>query len=267
MDVSEVKVLARRANGILFVIPVLMLLSGFALVYSILVLNDVIEPDKETLYIIYIFSLFGTRRYARRHFNRVWDYEFTYHYSDFEKNFIENGRFGYIETFGTNPMSSFELILWGCIFAYSFYLLVFICIFLQRLFTPRTIMEYDDFGLYIYQRGKPVTLLRYKEIWSTYTEEDFENVEFCYHRGFYRVRNIRVSEPLWGMIKTGSIRIETPDDFINLGGIYHVKAVERDLKRMIKIKRQQFVDELEENIKENQRLRDLEELAKHNPNT
>ena len=128
-------------------------------------------------------------------------------------------------------------------------------------------MEYDDFGLYIYRTGKPVTLLRYKEIWSTYSEEDFENIEFCYHRGFYRVRNISVSNPFWGLFKTGSIRIEIPDGFINLGGIYHVREVERELKRMVKKNRQEFIDDLEEKIKENQRQRELEELAKHNPNT
>ena len=77
MDVSEVKVLARRANGILFVAPVFILLSGFALVYSILVLADVIVPDKETLFTIYLFSFFSSPRYATSYFNRAWAYEFT----------------------------------------------------------------------------------------------------------------------------------------------------------------------------------------------
>ena len=264
MDVSEVKVLARRANGILFLMPVFMLLSGFALIYSILVLKDVIEPDKDILYLIYLFSCVGHRRrgtilygfnYRRRIFEQAWNNEFVYGLDFSGNEFVLFNRY------------SLDGILWECIFYYGLIFVACLFVFLARLSVPRIIMEYDDFGLYIYRTGKPVTLLRYKEIWSTYSEEDFENIEFCYHRGFYRVRNISVSNPFWGLFKTGSIRIEIPDGFINLGGIYHVREVERELKRMVKKNRQEFVDDLEEKIKENQRQRELEELAKHNPDT
>lgn len=265
MDVSEVKVLARRANGILFVMPVLIVLSGFALVYSILVLKDIIEPNRDILYMIYMFSFsgrsrysyYGVGRYYRKieRFNRAWDLEYVYNMGGSES-----------EPFGFYTIS-LDAILWHCIVCHGFYFICFLLPFLARLFTPRTIMEYDDFGVYIYRTGKPVTLLRYEELWSTYAEEDFENAEFCYHRGFYRCRNIKVSNPFWGLFKTGSIRIETSDSFINLGGIYHVKEVEREIKRMVKKNRQEFIDETEERIKENQRQRELEELAKHNPNT
>lgn len=264
MDVSEVKVLARRANGILFVTPVFILLSGFALVYSILVLKDVIEPDRDTLFVIYLFTCLD--RYKISSFRFAWNREFFYTIQIDEELAAET-RFGHIYDFGISSVHAFDWLLWECIISYSIYLIVFISMFLQRLLTPRTIMEYDDFGVYIYQTGKPGTLLRYKELWSTYAEEDFENVESCYRRGFYRYRNIKVSNPFWGIFKTGSIRIEIPDGFINLGGIYHVKEVERELKRMVKKNRQEFIDELEENIKENQRQRELEELAKHNPGT
>lgn len=262
MDVSEVKVLARRANGILFVTPVFILLSGFAFVYSILVLADVIEPDKDMLWTIYMFSYTGRRRryysnYSRKldRFNSAWNQEFVYGNDVFESEYF------------VHLIDSFDLILWQCIFSQGLYFFGLLLPFLTRLFTPRTIMEYDDFGVYIYRTGKPVTLLRYKEVWSTYVEEDLENVEFCYYRGFYRCRNISVSNPFWGIFKTGSIRIEIPDGFINLGGIYHVKEVERELKRMVKKNRQEFIDEMEERIQENQRQRDFEELAKHNPDT
>ena len=266
MDVSEVKVLARRANGILFIMPVFVLLSGFALLYSILVLTDAIVPDKDTLYIIYLFSGAGYRRhryyshyysnsYRAEMFNRAWDNEFVY-----------NLDFSDSEYFGWN-ISSLDGILWWCIFSYSLFFVCFLVLFLARLSIPRTIMEYDDFGLYIYRTGKPVTLLRYKEVWSTYSEGDFDNVEFSYHRGFYPRRNIKIGDPFWGLFKTGSIRIETPDDFICLNGIYCVKTVEKELKRMVKKNRQEFVDEMEEKIKEIQRQRELEELAKHNPDT
>jgi len=261
MDVSEVKVLARRANGILFIAPAFILLSGFALVYSILVLNDVIVPDKDVLWVIYLFTISGgSRRYYRysrkiERFNWAWDMEYVYNIAP-----SENEPFGFYS-------NSLDAILWHCIVCHGFYFLTFLVLFLARLSTPKTIMEYDDFGVYIYRTGKPVTLLRYKEIWSAYSEGDFDNVEFCYHRGFHTRKNIKVGDPFWGLFKTGSIRIETPDDFICLDGIYRVKAVEREIKRMVKKNRQEFIEEMEERIEENQRQRELEELAKHNPDT
>ena len=71
MDVSEVKVLARRANGMLIVVPILMLFSGFALVYSVLVLIKEIEPNRDVLYVLYMLSIFDGRR-RHRHFE--WRY-------------------------------------------------------------------------------------------------------------------------------------------------------------------------------------------------
>ena len=265
MDVSEVKILARRANGILFVAPVFILLSGFAMIYSILALNDVIVTDKDVLWIIYMFSFIGYSRYSHygvgryyhkiERFNRAWDMEYVYNMSPSQD-----------EPFGFYAIS-LDAILWHCIVCHGLYLLAFLVPFLVRVFTPRTIMEYDDHGLYIYRMGKPVTPLRYEEIWSAYSEGDFDNVEFCYHRGFHTRKNIKVGDPFWGMFKTGSIRIETPDDFICLGGIYHVKEVEKEIKRMVRKNRREFLDEMYENIEENQRQRELEELAKHNPDT
>ena len=61
--------------------------------------------------------------------------------------------------------------------------------------------------------------------------------------------------------------MKPPDDFICLDGIYHVKEVEKEIKRMVRKNRREFLDEMYENIEENQRQRELEELAKHNPNT
>ena len=247
MDVSEVKVLARRANGILFVMPVLMLLCGFGLIYSVLVLKDIIKPDKETLFAIYLFTFLD--RYKFSSFRNAWDYEFRY-VNPAKFDGVET-RFDHINDLSISATTSFDWLLWECIISYSFYLIIFTVVFLQRLLTPRTIIEYDDFGIYVYQTGKPVTLLRYEELWSTYSEEDFKNVEFCYRRGFYRYRNVKVSNPLWGIIKTGSIRIEVPDGFINLGGIYRVKEVERELKMLVRKSRKKFIEEIEEKIKEN----------------
>ena len=264
MDVSEVKVLARRANGILFVAPVFILLSGFGLVYSILVLNDEIIPDKNTLWFIYMFTFLD--RYKFSSFTHAWNYGYISNFQISEEVASES-RFGHINELSISSISSFDLLLWECIISYGFYLITFSAIFLQRLLTPRTIIEYDSYGLYIYRTGRNVTLLRYEELWSSYSEEDFENVELCYHRGFYRQRNIKVSNPLWGIIKTGSIRIEIPDGFINLGGIYHVKDVEREMKMLVRKNRKAFLNEMYENMDEERRQRDFQESAKHNPYT
>ena len=264
MDVSEVKVLARRANGILFVAPVFILLSGFCLVYSILVMCDKIVPDKDILWVIYLFSC-SSLRYKWRHFNRFWEYNYGYYAGIGED--LADSRFSHIYSGKIDSIWSYNNILWECVFSHGLYFLTFLILFLARLSTPKIIMEYDDHGLYIYRMGKPVLLLRYEEIWSAYSEEDFDNVEFSYHRGFHTRKNIKVGDPFWGTFKTGSIRIETPDDFICLGGIYHVKEVEKEIKRMVRKNRREFLDEMYENIEENQRERELEELAKHNPNT
>ena len=167
--------------------------------YSILVLNDVIEPNKDVLWMIYLFTFSGGRRryssfgYYRKieRFNRAWDMEYVYNITPSQD-----------EPFGIYAIS-LDAILWHCIVCHGLYLLAFLVLFLARVFTPQIIMEYDDHGLYIYRKGKPVTLLRYEEIWSAYSEGDFDNVEFCYHRGFHTRKNIKVGDPFWGMFKTG----------------------------------------------------------------
>ena len=261
MDVSEVKVLARRSNGMLFVLPVFILLSGFCLVYSFLVLADVIVPDKDTLYLIYLFTISGiSRRYYSTYrrverFNWAWDMEYVYN-----TGASENESFGFYTI-------TLDAILWHCVVCHGFYFLCFLRPFIKRIFTPQIIMEYDDHGIYIYRTGRPVMLLRYEDLWSAYSEGDFDNVEFSYHRGFYNRKNIKIGDPFWGLFKTGSIRIETADDFVCLDGIYHVKEVEKEIKEMVRKNRREFLDEMYEGIEKSQRQRELEELAKHNPDT
>ena len=230
MDVSEVKVLARRANGLLVIAPILMLICGFVTVYSLLVLTDKIEPDKKLLYVFYMFSVFSGRRRRLRSY-------YYYH----------------------NP----EMLAFLCAFYYGLVSAFLLCLLVRRLFVPKTIIEYDDFGLYIYKKGMPVTLLRYEALWSVYAHEElFESYE-----DFDSCTSVSVKNSFFGLSRTGAIRIETPHEFIVLSGIYHVKEVEKEIKRMVKKNRQEFVENMEERIKENQRQRDLEELAKHNPDT
>ncbi len=229
MDVSEVKVLARRANCLLIVVPILMLVCGSAFVYSAMVLSKQIEPNKDFLYVLYMFSLFGGRR-RHRYFYRHYYY---------------------------NP----ETLALSCALSYGVEFMLLFWVLVRRLSIPRVIIEYDDFGLYIYQKGMPVTLLRYESLWSMYVHEEmidaYEDFDSC----------VSARQSFWGLSATGAIRFETPNGFIVVSGISQVKEVEREIKRMVKKNRQEFIDEMEYRIKENQRQRELEELAKHNPDT
>ncbi len=231
MDVSEVKVLAKRANGLLIVASVLMLLSGFAFVYSVFVLTKVIEPNEKLFLIIYVSNWLAGRRRFRR-------FRLYYH---------------------SNPeWLAFECALsYGLEFAFLFY------IFIRRLSIPKVIIEYDDYGLYLYRKGMPVTLLRYEALWSVYAQQELYDV----YEDFDSTASVSVKNSLFGLSSSGAIRFETPDGFIVLSGIYHVRDVEREINRMVRKNRDEFVAKMEENIEENKRKRELEELAKHDPST
>lgn len=227
MDVSKVKVLARRANGLLIVVPIIMLFCGFASAYSILVVMGKIVPDRTLLLVLFMLAIFGPRhrwRYVNDYYNE-------------------------------------HTLAFYCAFSYSFELLFGFWLFVRRLSVPKVIIEYDDYGLYIYKKGMPVRLLRYKELWSTYVQEEL----FDMYEDFDASVSISVKKSFFS--ETGAIRIETPQDFIVLSGVYHVKEVEKEIKRMVLKNRQEFIKELEENIEYNKRQRELEELAKHNPDT
>ena len=134
MDVSELKVLARRANGMLFVMPVFILLSGFGLVYSILVLTGAIEPDKEILLCIYMFSVFRSRRRVTRHFNMLWDEKFNpVLYPEFEENFIDNSGIPTLDVV-IDKIHSYEFLVAGCVISSAIWFLVFTLPFFERLF-------------------------------------------------------------------------------------------------------------------------------------
>jgi len=92
--------------------------------------------------------------------------------------------------------------------------------------------------------------LKYKELWSTYSTKDVESISLCYHRGLWGLFSVLASELLWSFVKTGSIRIETPDGFIVLHGVYHVRDVEFEIKKMIREHRKRFIEELERSVEE-----------------
>lgn len=231
MDVSEVKVLARRANGLLIVVTLLMLICGFATVYSILVLTGGIEPDKDIMYVLYMLSLLGGR-HRHRHFRS--------YYRDMP-----------------------ELLAFRCALSFGIEFMLLLWVLVRRLSIPKVIIEYDDFGLYIYKKGMPVTLLRYESLWSMYVHEEvIDSYEDFDSSGY-----MRTQQSLWGISATGSIRFEVPNGFIIVSGVSRVKEVEKEIRRMVEKNRREFLEAMEERIEKNKRQRELEELAKHNPNT
>ncbi len=231
MDVSEVKVLARRANGLLVVSVILMVVCGFAVVYSLLVLIGEIEPNKDLMYALYMLSLFDGRHRHR-------------HFHSYYRDMPERLAFRCALSFGME----FMFLLW---------------ILIRRLSIPRVIIEYDDFGLYIYRKGMPVTLLRYESLWSMYVHEEVIDS----YEDFDSSGSVRMQQSLFGFSATGAIRFETPNGFIVVSGISQVKTVEKEIRRMVEKNRQEFIDEMEGRIEKSQRERELEELAKHNTDT
>ncbi len=141
---------------------------------------------------------------------------------------------------------------------------------LSVLFYKNVIIECDDCGIYIYKRFKPVQTIRYEEFWSQQTIEDFEEVYVRrrYTYKWWKAENyIKVTDPFFGIIKTGSLRLETRQEIINVGGIKNVKEVEIELNKLISAKKREYIEEMEEKIALEKRMEELAELSKHNPYT
>ncbi len=141
---------------------------------------------------------------------------------------------------------------------------------LSVLFHKNVIIEYDECGIYIYRRFKPIKTIRFEEFWGQSTREDFDEVYVM--RGhtvrWWRTENYyRITDLFFGFIKTGTLRIETPYEVINVGGIKNVKEVEIELNKLITAKKKEYLAEMEEKIAVENRIEELAELAKHNPYT
>ena len=94
-------------------------------------------------------------------------------------------------------------------------------------------------------------------------KQDLDEVTFWVrYRGMVTITNFS-----GGLIKTGSIRFECPDGFVTVRGVADVKAVGREIDRMVRKNREEYEKELEERLSEYRAQRDLEELLKHNPDT
>ncbi len=141
---------------------------------------------------------------------------------------------------------------------------------LSVFFYKRVIIEYDDCGIYIYKKFKPIKTIRFEEFWSQSTREDFDEIYVMRRHTirWNRTENYyKITDLFFGFIKTGTLRMETPYEVINVGGIKNVKQVEIELNKLIRAKKKEYLKEMEEKIAVENRMEELAELSKHNPNT
>lgn len=205
------KVLAKRADGFLYVAPFFIVLTLF---YCVNRFNTYYNPD-EVLYSL--FTIF----------------------------FGERGVF-----LGSLIINVFFLIKWT-----------------ERLITPKVMIEYDKAGLYIYKYkfSEPITL-RFEAVYSALGDEDLDDIYIRRNRYSFK-RTVRISNPTWGLSKTGTLRIEIPTGFITLHGVKNVNAVGHEITKLIrefKKEQKQFIDA---NIEHSIARQEAEEQKKHDPNT
>lgn len=141
--------------------------------------------------------------------------------------------------------------------------------FVERLFMPKVLIEYDNRGLYIYKyrKSEPI-LLRYENIWDCRAQinegsEDIPlSMDYSSKKFDSYERAAISSKSLVGLLK-----FNTPHEIITVHGIKNVKSVERELASIrydFKEKQEEWLDY---NIEKSRRNKELEELAKHDINT
>ncbi len=124
--------------------------------------------------------------------------------------------------------------------------------FFQRLTVPKVIIEYDENFIYINKtKNEPTIVLRYSEIKGAFSDEFVgDNTE---------------SE---GVTSSASVlRIQTVDRIITIYGIKNCTDVKFALNRLVKEYTQKRMEQYDQHIEQSKRLRELEELQKHDPNT
>lgn len=219
------KVLARRANGLLIVAPICFAISLVILSMATVFIFHIDSPE--------------------------W-------FEDLATDFFTSDYWGYSVRASraiNHASDSFVVSIFSIIICLIF--------FFDRLFIPKIIIEYDDVGLYIYHNQKDVTVLRYDYLAGKNVQTDLNEVSFWVrYRGMVKITNFS-----GGLIKTGSIRFECPDGFITVRGVADVKAVGKEIDRMVRKNREKYEKELEERLLEIKTQRELEELLKHDPNT
>lgn len=96
----------------------------------------------------------------------------------------------------------------------------FLCILM-----PKNVIEYDDFGIYIYKRrNKEPLIVRYGEIFSKTAEND-EGYIIVKHWFSFRFFTFNLS--------SGTLRIEVKDGFLKVPCIKNVRKVQTELNRLL----------------------------------
>ncbi len=121
--------------------------------------------------------------------------------------------------------------------------------FSLRLFTCKTIIEYDDFGIYVYRKFRPTEIIRYEQMWNLLSlgELDYKDEPSLLDSGFASegVHSAR------GILGTGTLRIRTNKKTIRLYGVKNVLQVETALNRLVEENRREFINELQSAIEQN----------------
>ncbi len=126
----------------------------------------------------------------------------------------------------------------------------------HRITVPKIIIEYDDYGIYVYKHKKqqPITL-RYSDLKGVLI---MEGVNDSYELN----EGVSVDSP-----STGMLRIQSTQGLTTLYGIKNVRQVGDQLKQMVDDYNRKAMEHYEARIEQMKRQRELEELQKHDPNT
>ena len=127
---------------------------------------------------------------------------------------------------------------------------------LHRLLVPKIMIEYDDYGLYIYKhKGQPPATVRYSDLKGVLVLEGANDS--------YELDGVKS----FRAFSTGMLRIQTSKGLISLYGIKNVRQVGNQLNKMLKDYNRRIIEEYDQRIEQTKRQRELEELQKHDPNT
>ncbi len=121
-------------------------------------------------------------------------------------------------------------------------LLTFQCVknFVRCILMPKNIIEYDDYGIYIYKRrNKEPIILRYDEILNKTAEND---------EGYIFVEYFFMFEKFPITFSTGTLRIGVKDGFIRVPCIKNVRKVQTELNRLLIRYRKQMRLKYEEGL-------------------
>ncbi len=122
----------------------------------------------------------------------------------------------------------------------------------RTLVLPKVLMEYDDYGIYIYHKYKPTKTIRFEDIGSEVSEEDTVDIYVGHSYYYYKISHKALSNTL---------RIELEDGFVRVDCVEDVKNVELKIHQLVRSTGKSIIEELEENIEEN-RMKELEEHIK-----